>query len=161
MPGAVSETTPRSVSSASPVAFDTPATMSKSNVSPATAAASAAARASSESSDTPIKTASRMPAGSGTSPALANSRPRGPGVRAFVIRRARASSSTKNGTPCVRSWIARVSEPAALPSSTRSRSSPVSSAFKGSMVISSRFPLRRSSCRSRLNMWSRGRPSER
>ena len=55
-----------------------------SKASPATAAASAAARASPDRSVTPISTASRMLAGSGTSPASASSSPRGPVLTELV-----------------------------------------------------------------------------
>ena len=73
---------------------------------PATAAASTAARASSESGEALISTASRTVSGAGTSSSPPRSRPRGPACRRPLTTSARASSSTKNGRPCVRSWIA-------------------------------------------------------
>ena len=56
-----------------------------------------------------ISTASRTVSGSGTSPSPASSSPRRPVSTAPLTRSAAASSSTKNGIPSVRSWIARAS----------------------------------------------------
>ena len=73
-----------------------------------------------------IRTASRTVSGSGTSSSPASSRPCRPGVIASLTLSAVASSSTKNGRPSVRSWIARASDGAGSRPNVRCSSSTVS-----------------------------------
>ena len=74
---------------------------------------------------------------------------------------AAASSSTKNGTPSVRSWIALASAGAGGLPSVSASSAAVSASSSGASDNSPRWPPRRSSLRRRRTPWSRGRPSER
>jgi hypothetical protein len=144
-----------------PSGLETSARRSRSNSSPATAAASAALLPSGESSEARISTASRTVSGRGTSPPFASSSPFRPLVSELVSWSARASSSTKKETPWVRSCIALASEGAGALSRICCSTSADSLGSSGPSAISSRRPPRRSSCRTRRSAWSRGRPSER
>ena len=71
--------------------------------------------------------------------------PRDHKLRRLRYELRRASSSTKKGTPFVRSWIARASDGAGVPSSSCPSSSAVAAASSGAIASSSRRPARRSS----------------
>ena len=113
---------PRSSSSPRASSPASPATISRSNASPATAATSAARAPPRESSEAPISTASRTVSGTGTC-CLGELEPGALARRGGHGAAPAASSSTKKGTPWVRSWIAREERRGASP-----RSCPTSAA---------------------------------
>ena len=79
------------------------ATSARSKRRPATLAASTTRRAPGDSRPARARTASRTVSGTGTSPSPAGSSPAGPWITRPAARKAAHSSSTKKGTPCVRS----------------------------------------------------------
>ena len=111
-PGRPRATSSRSTSSASAAgARRRSPTSSRSNASPATAAASAAARASARELGGAHQHRVADRVRHRHLAVLGQLEPvRVPLVSAPVARSARASSSTKKGSPCVRSWIVRASD---------------------------------------------------
>ena len=124
---------PWRISSDMPVSVASRPTSWRSNSWPATAPASAAARASSDSWDALISTASRIVSGTGTS-SPPRSRPRGPAWSRPLASSAPAISSTKNGTPWVRSCRARTSAGDGGSGSSSPSRSPVSSRSSGARI---------------------------